>query len=348
MDRAFSSKQTIEKLSYLFPTAGISRVADLSDLDNTSKSCYVFSAIRPSAKSICVSMGKSLDRFDAKCGAIVEAIEVYFAEEATPELYHCTYSEVANENEVLKPGQNHTYRASFDNSYLQNWNYVVEYTSKRKVLCPNYVISLDSTKFDNTIVGSCSDGLASGNNFEEALAAGLLEQIERVSIKRKEKLEICPFHEINDLYEFDEEIIIRAFIYENEYKIPVVRVLLTTNSLTAVGLKFTGTAASYSVVSAYQKALEEAIQSKIGLISGARDDLSDQCLINTTSVKNNYELTPHERKHIPLDSTSWSIMLEQLVKRVHRIGHRVFTYEYFNHDFNIIKALIVDNENNIL
>ena len=80
----------IEPRKHLF---GITRVADVTGLDRVGIPVAI--AIRPSARSVAVSQGKGIDLASAKVSALMEAIEVWHAENIEAPLVLASIADVA-------------------------------------------------------------------------------------------------------------------------------------------------------------------------------------------------------------------------------------------------------------
>ena len=78
MNRIYASDKTLQIISPLIHDFGITRLIDLTKLDRIGFPCY--SATRPMGRSVCVSCGKGVTHQDAKVSALMESIEVHFAE----------------------------------------------------------------------------------------------------------------------------------------------------------------------------------------------------------------------------------------------------------------------------
>jgi len=78
--RSVEPAETLRRIEPLMGVAGVTRVADITDLDRVG--IPVFSSIRPTAESgaITIYNGKGLTKEEAKVSAIMEAIERYSAE----------------------------------------------------------------------------------------------------------------------------------------------------------------------------------------------------------------------------------------------------------------------------
>ena len=78
--RVIAPKKTIENTEDKLKTAGITRIADITDLDRIGLPIYT--AIRPTAEDGAVSIygGKGISKDHAKASAMMEGFERYSAE----------------------------------------------------------------------------------------------------------------------------------------------------------------------------------------------------------------------------------------------------------------------------
>jgi ribosomal protein S12 methylthiotransferase accessory factor len=76
--RTRSPAETLAAYLPLAPQMGITRVANLTGLDQIG--LPVYTAIRPNARSLATSEGKGLDDASAKASALMESIESWHAE----------------------------------------------------------------------------------------------------------------------------------------------------------------------------------------------------------------------------------------------------------------------------
>lgn len=76
--RTRSPATTFADYARLMPALGITRVANVTGLDHIG--LPVYTAIRPTSRSLAVSQGKGLDAAAAKASALMESIEAWHAE----------------------------------------------------------------------------------------------------------------------------------------------------------------------------------------------------------------------------------------------------------------------------
>ena len=260
---------------------GVVRVTDTTRLDRIGYP--VFASVRPSAHpaSLHVSAGKGQTPAEAEVGAWMEAIELAYAE---PERAAVTLRRVPA-REVLDG----------DIDRLSRLRGVVitpeisiacvdadDVVSGASCLVPAELALYPAPRavIGDSLFGSDGNGLASGNSLEEATAHGLAEAIER---------DVLAFHFTRDrsrrvpnpslppslralaerLDSLGFDLIIRT--ETNEFGLPWFKALLAERHVrNAVHVGF---GASPLAEIAVTRAVCEAIQSRLTVIHGARDDL---------------------------------------------------------------------------
>jgi YcaO-like protein with predicted kinase domain len=162
-------------------TAGISEVTEITDLDVLGVPVYV--SRRPNARADVFTYGKGLRPVDAEVGAYMEALEFYFAEPgiANVSTRWGTAREVA--------GCEHAVDAILDFVPLLQREVdldgalllalVHELESGSECAIPAELIFYPAPDVGQSLFGSSTNGLASGNSVLEATIQGLLELIER-------------------------------------------------------------------------------------------------------------------------------------------------------------------------
>lgn len=348
MLRCRTPEQTLRILEELSSKYYITRLAELSGLDDCS-SLKVYSAIRPLAKSLSVSMGKSLDEESAKCSALAESIETHLAEEVKPQVMNASYSTIrqAYKKKLIKPSEMSTFRGDVGEQYPHHWNIGYEYETEEEVYIPYVCLSLNTNDLLNSLLGSSSRGIATGNTIYEAIVKGTFEVIEWEALHDGEKKPLFVQEHLLTRYGINADYICDFFEYKNDYGVPVVSVELYHNSNYLNQCVYRGSVASETYESAIFGALEEAIQTKVGVISGARDDLKMKYYQTDNSFK--------RRHHIPeppsyKDMTSWypKDILKELNQRISSLNKKLIIFEYHMDSITVVKTFITNCENYIL
>lgn len=178
--RAMPPLQTLERIRPHLQRGGITRVADITNLDTLGVPVAV--AIRPGSGTLAVESGKGATRVAALTSAAMEAIERYVAE--VDPLLDCT-ARVADvidrlpTDPVTLPRFRH---ASVSPREEYEWSSAWDLVTGEEYLVPHNLIRLVCGRPRRPLAevwASDSNGLASGNNLPEAMCAALYEVIER-------------------------------------------------------------------------------------------------------------------------------------------------------------------------
>ena len=187
--RAYEPHETLAKLQPLiWDTFGISRVANITGLDNINIPTYT--AIRPLSKLVTTSQGKGITHDLAKISAIMESIEGWHAERIPKAELVGTYRELkAKKNLVNLEKIQLTNNFQRTSEVFEDINFAwlkgIELNTGQEIYFPKCLIDLNTQilhrKADKySFFFACSsNGLASGNTYEEAVCHGLYEVIER-------------------------------------------------------------------------------------------------------------------------------------------------------------------------
>ena len=179
--RACSASQTVEKLQPLLSRFGITRVANLSGLDRFG--LPVVMVCRPNARSSAVFHGKGLDLASAKAAGLMEAIETWHAEHPDVVLRYGCRSDFSGRLALIDTDL--LPRVAGGREYVDqplHWVEGQDLFSGAAIWLP-----FDLVHADNRVNGlpssgcfaASTNGLASGNTFQEAVSHALCEVIER-------------------------------------------------------------------------------------------------------------------------------------------------------------------------
>ncbi|MCT6718511.1 hypothetical protein N4G42_08820, partial [Acidovorax sp. K2F] len=97
--RSKSAAETLNAIRPIFAHAGITRLADITDLDRIG--VPVTLAIRPNSRTLAVSSGKSTDLCSALTSGAMESLELYHAEYAEPPRIVCTYDDLIADHQAI-------------------------------------------------------------------------------------------------------------------------------------------------------------------------------------------------------------------------------------------------------
>lgn len=282
--------ETLAAYAPRMPVIGITRLANVTGLDSIGIPVYM--AIRPNSRSISVSQGKGIDHDHAKASALMESIENWHAEWIELPTRIGSYWEMRASGPTIDVSQlplraGAQLRLDIPVPWIEGYDLLQE----RSVWVPYEFVTMNtllSHSMQLTYYNS-SNGLASGNHLLEAILHGLLEVIERDALavwgrktaetQQQTKIELSTIRDSEcrkllarfeqaevELAVWDVTSDIGFATYECAIGEPSGRF-----SWRNLGI-FRGWGCHLSPAVALSRALCEAAQSRLTIISGSRDD----------------------------------------------------------------------------
>jgi ribosomal protein S12 methylthiotransferase accessory factor len=278
--RAVPLQETLARIEPKVPAAGITRVADITNLDRIG--IPVFSCIRPTAMdgAITVYNGKGATIEESRISAIMEGIERYSAEVHDRNLRVALYREMQGLGPVLDPHDLILPKGA-DTERFTSWCEGYDLVSNRTLWVPAYAVFHPLPPQYRGPCRTNTNGLASGNTTEEAIFHALSEVIERdawslVEATRDTGPVVSEIDDpvIRDMQKkfSDAQVEVTVRDITSDIGIPTIAavaddVLLKDPSLLTIGI---GTHTSARI--AVMRALTEVAQSRLTQIHGARED----------------------------------------------------------------------------
>jgi ribosomal protein S12 methylthiotransferase accessory factor len=176
--RAIPLEETLARIEPKVPAAGITRVADITNLDRIG--IPVFSCIRPTAESgaITVYNGKGASVEESRISAIMEGIERYSSEMHDRKVHLAPYQEMLAQGNVLDP-RDLILPEGAETDRLISWYEGYDIVNDDPVWVPAYAVFHPVPPRHRGPFRTSTNGLASGNTMEEAVFHALSEVIER-------------------------------------------------------------------------------------------------------------------------------------------------------------------------
>lgn len=172
--------ETLDSVAPLLGRAGVTRVADVTGLDTIG--IPVVMVVRPNARSLSVSQGKGLDRVTARVSGIMEALELWHAEHVEAEEF-APLSALRSRGPVIDvDGLPRPTWSRFSSDRPVAWVQGHDLVGDDLLWVPLEAVSADYRVPRPTGTGcfsQTSNGLASGNCREEAILHALCELVER-------------------------------------------------------------------------------------------------------------------------------------------------------------------------
>ena len=290
--RSRTPEETVEIASSYFATAGITRLADVTGLDRIGIPTIL--SFRPNGKTLSVAAGKGISIAAASASAAMEAIEIHQAEYYLLPTIRASWRDMSQRSAIIPTdkmplAKNSLFGLDWPYHWCMGWDIVAQ----REVATPRNIVNMD--RFDRRVgeLGAFtvnSNGLASGNNFLEALTSGLLEVIERDAVA----LTALPWERgLSAPPRIDTDSITDPMLRDLLDRIAAARteILLfdcrvDTGIPTFLGVVrdledpnaglYRGAGSHLDPVVAASRAITEAVQSRAVYIAGSRDDLFKQ------------------------------------------------------------------------
>lgn len=288
MQRLFSADEMLRSFARLPLAIGVTRLADITGLDICG--LPVVSAIRPYSRSLSVATGRGATSAEARLSALLEAAEAYHAETCCIPRQTTSYAALAADGAIdprdflRQPGTEADFDADIE------WCAGVELTTGRSVWVPLESVSLDSVDAHGyrPALYRSSNGLAAGGSRTECVLHGLYEVVERDALAlwshgiwrdtddRQVRLGAIRDPLVAGWVERARSVGVRTIAWDmtSDIGIPAyIAMVVQEPAPSRVIGACSGTGADLSPIAALRAAVSEALQSRTGLISGARDDL---------------------------------------------------------------------------
>ncbi|MDP8914502.1 MAG: YcaO-like family protein [Pseudomonadota bacterium] len=276
----------LERLRSLAPACGVTRLADVTRLDEIG--LPVWQAIRPAGLSLSVHQGKGQSAVEAKIGALSEAIEAHCAERVEADGPLARASELPAEQRAPRLSDYGRSRALRAPRGRISWCAAADVATGKPHYLPHALISLDFTRLDEPWFERSSTGLGAGPDEALALQTALCEVIERDAVGEWERaglverigsavgLDGVPFDWFQDIRCRLEALgaSIRLFAPEAAIELPVLVCWIEgAERFGSRWRRFGGSGAHGDPEVALFRAVAEAIQSRLTFIAAVRDDM---------------------------------------------------------------------------
>jgi len=282
--RAASPEETWARVLPLLPRFGITRVADITRLDDIGVPVHL--AYRPTGLTYAVSIGSGGTALQSQVSAVMESIEAWHAENL--QLAIAARAPAAD----LDLGYdvrwlNLSLRSPLTDSVELDWVAGRGLLSGREVLVPIDVIRMDLTvpkDWARVLFRPTSSGLATGNTAAEATLHGLHELIERdcmaaycrtpVAQRRYVDPSGCQNPLTRQVYDALRAAGCRIVICDitGPTGVPCYAAAIWAPD---VPMRCGGFGCHVDPAIAIGRAMAEAVQSRMAAIAGARDDIDD-------------------------------------------------------------------------
>jgi ribosomal protein S12 methylthiotransferase accessory factor len=367
--RLVRPEETLRRIEAARVACGITRCADVTGLDELG--IPVYCAIRPGARVQQVSNGKGLTRDHARVSALMEAIELWHAEEAPPGGFVRTSAGELRSQGVafLDPRRlaASDTQVHWDEARRVDWSEGRDLEGGERVLVPGSFVSFVGTP---RLHATSTNGLASGNHVVEATLHALYELVERDAAAELLGSQVLPIRErcrvldlasirmplLADAVERIQRSGSRLVVLAVPSPVPVYTfwaVLMNPSSWISGSTFNTGWGTHLDVGVALARAVTEAAQSRATMIHGAREDVLAKAVFrdavqarSTKAWRFFEELRPDTTLEALLDpavegSDDLESNLTFLVRRLTAAGHRLVRCDLTRPDLGVPVVKVV-------
>lgn len=260
----------------LWKKYGISRVSDITGMDILNVPVWI--SCRPLATTLSLNSGKSLDNTMSKAGAILEAVEFHAGENPHGEFQYCSYKQIPRGYALDWRECPLSRNAVLNDSTLIAWEQVEELVYGGVKYVPSDTIWLEGRVREPFMhFQASSNGISAGVSVEDATESALLECIERdgwtcSEHKARRYVDISDHH--SDIIDAVRYAGLVPMVMEatTDIGIPVYGAILLDPTGAEEGA-YMGYGCRMNPAEALDRAVLEAVQSRVVYIAGARDDL---------------------------------------------------------------------------
>lgn len=292
--RLVPPEKTLERVRPLTSVMGITRIANVTGLDNIG--IPVVMVCRPNSRSISVSQGKGYDLVSAKVSGLMESVESFHAERVSHPLKLCSLEDLRYTEAVVDvdrlPRLSDSKFTPFERIL---WVEGEDLLSGSTRWVPYEMVHLDYTlplPSGHGCFQASSNGLASGNHFLEATTHAICELIERDAItlwhqldpseREATRVDLNTVNDVRcrDLLDRFAQAAVMVAVWEvtSDIGLPtfLCRILQEESGLSNTIRPSAGMGCHLVREVALLRALTEAAQSRLTFIAGARDDMPRQ------------------------------------------------------------------------
>lgn len=276
--RACSPSETLARVRPLMAGLGITRIADVTQLDDIG--IPVYQAVRPRSRNLSVSQGKGVTKELAMVSAVMEALETRVAEEVPVTIPNACALDLPSPLGYPLASLTRPRFQSVVESARLDWIKATNIRTGKRTLVPTAVVALDwtrSLRWQPRMFDSNSNGLASGNSWTEAALHGCYELIERDAVfsgSRGHQIDVDSVvtpetsHMVELIRRAGNHLALRY--YPHRTGLPAFSARITNELLP---YDFAGFGCHLDADVALNRAISEAAQSRLTEIAGSRDDL---------------------------------------------------------------------------
>lgn len=313
--RIISPEQTWAAIQPFFDVAGITRVADLTWLDDLG--IPTVQAVRPASLTLSVSQGKATTYRAAQVSAAMESLENWHVENLIADLFSTSTTELAGSLTYDPADLNRPAGSFYHPGAKLDWVAATTLLTGRQTWVPWLAAVVNIAVSDSwgpPIFGMDTTGLASGNSYHEATLHGLYEIMERHAMAAAQPGSTLFEVPLSDVERSDCAELVEI-IHRAGSGVQVARMdtwdgfycFAAEITSRTVEIPFSGSGLHHDPNVALSRAITEAAQSRLTAISGAREDLPSAIYQRFARVHTYAPAKKSMQSLTPADPTPWHL-----------------------------------------
>lgn len=341
--RTATPEETLERIRPHLRACGITRLADVTGLDRIG--IHTVLGHRPNSPTLSNSAGKGFSLAAATVSAAMEGIEMFHAETVELPAFESAWNELPAAGRIPVDRLAGTRHGAFRPDLSEYWVWGWDLIGQRPMAAPWTAVAMlnppNMRQGFRNLFAMGTNGLASGNHVLEAVASALYEVIERDAVAcwryagnqfglltPRVDLDRVDSPVVTDLVRRFAEAGIRPLLYDVtvDTGVPTYMAIVYDTDFRHGGM-YRGYGSHLEPAVAMSRALTEAVQSRLVVIAGSRDDFYRRDTLrnqgsDTPAQVANLEATPstiagdrHPNRSTPTFEGDIAILLDA-VRRV--------------------------------
>ncbi|AWK86382.1 YcaO-like family protein [Azospirillum thermophilum] len=285
--RTATPEETLERIRPHLLACGITRLADVTGLDRIG--IHTVLGHRPNSPTLSNSAGKGFSLAAATVSAAMEGIELFHAETVGLPPVECAWNDLPADGHIPVERLAGTRHGAFRTDLAEHWVWGWDLIGGRPAAAPWTAVAMlgpPGGRGLRNLFAMGTNGLASGNHILEAVAAALYEVIERDAVAcwryagnrhgiltPRVALETVDSPAVQDLVRRFAAAGIVPLLYDvtADTGVPTYMAIVYDKDFRHGGM-YRGYGTHLEPAVAMCRALTEAVQSRLVLIAGSRDD----------------------------------------------------------------------------
>ncbi|ATY34392.1 hypothetical protein CVN68_02965 [Sphingomonas psychrotolerans] len=330
-------EETLAAVRPHFGAMGITRIANITGLDRIG--LPVVLVCRPNSRSLSTSVGKGLDLVNATVSGVMESIELHHGERVMQPLLLASAADLSAlgkrivDVSRLPRVRNGRYHPSLPLLWIEGFDLI----GRKPAWLPFETVhasALSEAPTGSGCFAATSNGLASGNHLLEAMVHATLEVIERDSAslwsaggqahREDTAVDLDTVADPSCRYAIDRcraaGVLPTVYDIGSDIGVPAYLCEIREVGPWQTTPVFSGLGCHFEPRLALLRAVTEAVQSRLVLIAGSRDDLSRRDYVAAGHAPSNRAIRLFPGETVDVARRTFNEDLADLAARLQRIG----------------------------